>query len=335
MKRRIGAAVVVVAAGALLAFLLLGDGEGGDRLEAAGTVEATEADLGFNTPGRIATIDVREGDRVASGQVLARLDASELEARRAAAVAQADAARALLAELETGARSEEVAQGRSAVRAAAGRAEDAGRDLERARTLHEGGAISREALDKAETRHEVASAGLEQAREQLAILERGPREERVSAQRAAVASADAAVREIDARLANATVTAPFEGRVTIRHREPGETVQPGQPVITLVDLGDRWVQIYIPEDRIGAVAVGQAAVITSDTYPDREHAGRVTFIADEAEFTPRNVQTREERVKLVYGVRVRITGDPDLVLKPGVPADVVLVADGDAGPVEG
>jgi HlyD family secretion protein len=335
MKRRIGVALAVVAVIAVVLVLIVGaDGDGGP-LEASGTVEATEADLGFNVPGRIASIGVREGDRVTAGEVLARLDAAELEARRQAASAQADAARAGLAEMEAGARSEEVAQGRAAVRAADRRVEDARRDLARARTLHEGGAISQEALEQAETRLALTEADLDQAREQLSILEKGPREERVAAQRASLASAEAAVREIDARLANATVTAPFAGLVTVRHREPGETVQPGQPVVTLMDPDDRWVQIYIPEDRIGTVSLGQPASITSDSYPDRTYDGEVSFIASEAEFTPRNVQTKEERVKLVYAVRVRITADPELALKPGVPADVVVLDEGAGEPVEG
>ena len=101
-------------------------------------------------------------------------------------------------------------------------------------------------------------------------------------------------------------------------------MSPGFPVLTLIDPDDRWVRIYVREDRIGAVSLGQAAVISSDTYPDRSYEGEVVFIASEAEFTPRNVQTTEERVKLVYAVKVRITGDPSHDLKPGIPADVVL-----------
>ncbi|MEJ2502109.1 MAG: HlyD family efflux transporter periplasmic adaptor subunit [Gemmatimonadota bacterium] len=338
MRRRIGVAAVVVVALGVAAFLLLrGNGDDGG-LEASGTVEVTDADLGFNLPGRIAEVRVREGDAVSRGEVLARLDVAELAARKEAAVARAEAERALLAELERGSRSEDVAQARAAVRAASERSESARRDLERAEALHRGGAISREALDAARTAREVAEAGMEQAREQLRALERGPREERIAAQRAAVAGADASVRQAEAALEHAAVRAPFDGRVTLRHREPGETVQPGQPVLTLMDPGDRWVRIYIPEDRIGAVAVGQPARITSDTYPDRAYAGRVSYIAREAEFTPRNVQTKEERVKLVYAVRVRIVGDEAFVLKPGVPADVVLLDPGAAppgAPVEG
>ncbi len=321
--RRVGVAVAVIAV-IVVVFFVVGANGADDGLDASGTVEAVEADLGFNLPGRIEAVAVREGDAVAAGDVLARLDAAELRARRNAMAAQAEAARAVLAEMEAGARAEEIGQARAGLRAATRRMEDARLDLERARTLHQGGAISQEALDKARTVHEVAAASLDQAREQLALVEAGPRRERLEAQRAAVAAAEASLSEIDARLATATLTAPFDGRVTIRHREPGETVQPGQPVITLMDTDDRWVQIYVPEDRIGTVAIGQPATITSDSYPDRQHRGEVSFVASEAEFTPRNVQTKEERVKLVYAVRVRILDDPGFTLKPGVPADVTL-----------
>ena len=120
------------------------------------------------------------------------------------------------------------------------------------------------------------------------------------------------------------IRAPFDGVVTVKGREMGETVPAGAPVVTIMDLSDRWVRIYIPEDQVGAVRLGQHAEITADTYPGRRYAGQVSFIASQAEFTPRNVQTREERVKLVYAVKVKITQDPTLDLKPGVPADVTL-----------
>ena len=146
-----------------------------------------------------------------------------------------------------------------------------------------------------------------------------------------VAAAEAGIEVVDATLSFATITAPFDGVVTVRHREPGETAPPGAPVLTLMNPDDRWVRIYVPEDRIGRVTLGQTANITSDSYPDRTHEGRVTFIASEAEFTPKNVQMPEERVKLVYAVKVQVVGDPSFELKPGMPADVRL-DDGDATP---
>jgi len=295
-----------------------------DGLTASGTIEATSAQLGFQAAGRIDSIRVREGDRVPAGTVLAALDRSERIARRAQAAAQVDAARAALEELERGARSQEVQQARAARDAARARLEDAKRDLERTRQLFEGGAVSRETLDKAATGGEVAEKQFAQAEEQLQLVEAGPRRERIEAARAQLALAEAGLRENDAALANMVLRAPFDGVVTIRHREPGEIVAPGTPVVTLLDRSDRWVRIYVPENRIGAVRLGAPARISSDTYRDRTYGGAVVFVASEAEFTPKNVQTTEERVKLVYAVKVRIDDDPHDELKPGMAADVRL-----------
>lgn len=330
MNRRIPIAIGVLLLVAAAAWLLFGRSpSAGDVLEAAGTVEATTADLGFQAPGRIATVDVDEGVRVSAGDLIAKLDVAELDARRAAAVAQLETARAQLRELERGARPEELAQARAAVVAADQKLEEARRDLDRTRRLEAGGAVSREALERVETAHVVAQTQAAQAREQLRLVQTGPRSERIEAARAQVAAAEAMVAQVDATLSNASIVAPFAGVVTVRHREPGETVAAGQPVVTLMNPADRWVRIYVREDRVGRVALGQPARITTDSHRDTEFSGRVVHIASEAEFTPRNVQTEEERVKLVYAVKVQVTGDDALALKPGVPADVVLLGNGD------
>lgn len=307
-----------------------GEGRNGE-IRASGTVEATDADLGFQMAGRIDSIVVREGDSVQTGLEVAYLDQAELRARRRAAKAQQEAAEAVLAELVAGSRPEEIEEGRAVLMQAEERRDDAERDRGRARRLFEGGGISQEGLDKAETAFLVAEAAVQQARQRVRILQEGPRSERIAAQRAVVAQTEAAVAQIDATLRNSVVTVPFPGIITIRHREPGETVSPGVPVLTVMDPNDRWVRIYVREDRIGEISLGQAATITSDTYPDRDYGGEVVFIASEAEFTPRNVQTTEERVKLVYAVKVRITDDRSHDLKAGIAADVTLTGIGGRG----
>ncbi len=326
MKKRIRFVVVavVLAAAATWALTRRG-GTDGDALTASGTVEATDADLGFQAPGRVAVVAVREGDEVRPQQELARLDLGEIEARVRAARAQLSAAEARLAELSRGARPQEIATAEAGLRSAQWRADEAARDAERARTLHQGGAISRQALDRATTALDVAEAAREQAAEQLALVREGPRAETIRAQAALVEQARANLAQAEAVLANGVILAPFGGVVTVRHREPGEAVAPGMPVLTLLDPQDRWVRIYVPEDRIGRIGLGQAARVVSDTYPDRAYDGQVVFISSEAEFTPRNVQTPEERTKLVYAVKVRISGDPGFELKPGIPADVTLL----------
>jgi HlyD family secretion protein len=329
MKKRIRFVVPVVLLLAAVTWLVLknGSAEGGG-ISASGTVEATEADLGFQLAGRVLEVTAQEGDIVSGGQELARLDLQEMEAARAGAQAQLAAAEARLAELRRGARSQEIAQAEAAARAAGQRAEDARRDAERTAALFRGGAVSRQALDKMETALAVAEAAADQAEEALALVRQGPRAETIQAQQAMVDQATANLARADATLANGVITAPFPGRVTVRHREPGETVSPGAPVLTLLDPDARWVRIYVREDQIGAVRVGMTAAITSDTYPGKVYHGEVTYIGSEAEFTPRNVQTTEERIKLVYPVKVRISEDPAFELKPGIPADVTLSTEG-------
>lgn len=321
---------MILTAGLGLAVTASACGNGADdlALEASGTVEATGADLGFQAPGRVAVIVPREGDAVDAGDTLARLDDAELLAARAAALAMLEAQEARLAELERGARSQELASAEAALRAAEQRSVDAGRDVERTRRLFEGGAVSRQLLDKATTALEIAEAQEEQAREAVDMVREGPRRETLEAQRAMVAQARANLGRADAALGNAVIVAPFAGLVTVRHREPGETVPPGSPVLTILDLEDRWVRIYVREDAVGRVSIGMGARISSDSYPGDTHTGEVFFIGSEAEFTPSNVQTPEERIKLVYPVKVRITGDDAFRLKPGIPADVVLVGEG-------
>lgn len=325
MKKRLLVVLPLLAAvGAVVTSRVLTNREPAGLLRASGTAEAIEARVGFQAGGRMEEILVREGDRVTQGQVLARLDTAETEARRRQAVAQIAATRALLDELTRGSRPEEVAQARSGLAAASELLLDAERDRERMRSLHEAGAVSRELLDKSALAREVATHRKAQAVEQLHLVEQGPRVERIEAQRALLAQAEAALAAIEANLANMTQRAPFPAVVSVRHREPGEAVSPGAPVLTLTNLDDRWVRIYVREDRIGAVRLGQAATLSSDTYRGKTYTGEVMFISPEAEFTPKSVQTTEERVKLVYAVKVRITGDGGHDLKPGMPADVVL-----------
>ena len=327
MKRRIAvvALALVLLVGAVYAARWWSHrGTNQNGLSVSGTVEATEARLGFQSAGRIVSIDVREGDRVTAGAVLAHLDDAQLVAQRAQALARVNATSAMLAELERGSRTQEIATATAAEQAAQVKLEDARRDLARSKRLYDGGAIPLEQYQKAQAAAEIAEAQLEQTREQRSLVQTGPRAGEIEAQRAQVGEARAAVEAVDALLRNTAIVAPLDGVVTVRHREVNETVAPGQPVLTLMNPRDRWVRVYVPENRLAAVHIGTAATIKSDTFPDRTYRGRVVYVAQEAEFTPKNVQTQEERVKLVYAVKVSIEGDERVELKPGTPADVVL-----------
>lgn len=330
MRRRavlLSLLVAAIAAIAATSWLLLREEAADAVILAAGTVEARESDLGFRTTGRIDLISVDEGDRISEGQLLAELDQRELQAALSVARAGAEAARATLQELTEGFRSEEIEQARAALRAAERRRLDATRDLGRARNLYTDGAISQQALDDRETAATVAQSEMEGASERLRLLESGTRSERIAAQRAALAASEAEAERVEALLEYARITAPNAGLITIRHREPGEIVPAGAPVLTLMNPDDRWIRIYVRADRVGRLSIGHAATITADAYPERSYSGRVVFIASEAEFTPRDVQTTEERVKLVYRVKVQVEDDPSFDLKPGLAADVRLETD--------
>jgi HlyD family secretion protein len=329
-RKTVVAVVVLTAVGLLAWRFLVAGAEPSDGLFASGSVEATEALVGFQRTGRIESVPVREGDVVRAGQVLAQLDTTELQARRRQALAQVAGARAQLGQLESGARPEEVAQARAEAEGASSRTAHALREFQRAQALFDAGAISRQDYESARTAAEVAESQRRQAQEQLNLVQKGPREEEIAAQRARLAHAEAAVAEIDAALEEATVRAPFDGIVAVQHREAGEVVAPGLPAISLRNHQDRWIRIYVPGNRIAAARVGTPAVITTDTYPRKEYRGTVSFIASEAEFTPKTVQTQEERVRLVYALKVRIEDDPAFDLKPGMPADVRLEVADDA-----
>lgn len=328
--RIVGAGGLAVVA--TLAWALTFGGAGAhEALSATGTVEGTEALVGFDRAGRVMEVLVREGDEVEEGQVLAVLDTAALHARRLQSEAQYEVARAVLAEMERGARAQELSQARAALESARSVLEDARRDLDRTHTLFEGGVVSREALDKALTAVAVKEQAERQARDQADLVAEGPRREQVAAQQARVAQAEAAVGEVATAIDQAVLRAPFPGVVTVRHREPGEIVAPGSPAVSVLNRAERWVRIYVPEDRMAAVGFRAPAVITTDTYEGKEYAGEISFIASEAEFTPKTVQTQEERVKLVYSAKVRITGDPTFDLKPGMPADIVVTLGGGDG----
>jgi HlyD family secretion protein len=294
----------------------------GAAILASGTVEATQAELGFQASGRLETITVREGDQVAAGTQFANLDQSELLAQREVARAQVAAAKAGLSELIAGSRKEEIAHARAALSVAMEKRDYAARDVERLAPLAEQSLISRQAYDQQRTNLSVSQGEVAKAKEDLQILVTGPRAEKIEAQRATLTQAQATVERIDAMLAQTVLKAPFTGTVTVRHREPGEALQPGTPVVTVRNFDDRWVRVYIPGDEVGNLTLNQPATITADANPNAKYQGTISYIASVAEFTPRNVQSTKDRVKLVYEVRVRIASDSSIALKPGLPADV-------------
>jgi HlyD family secretion protein len=175
----------------------------------------------------------------------------------------------------------------------------------------------------AQSQMAVAEAALELAKSELALLLAGPRAETVALAEAQVQQAETALLLLQVRQDKLVVRSPMNGIITNQVVEVGETAVAGRPLLTLADLQDLSLEVFVPTDRIGWVRVGQEAEVVVDAFPGRVFVGTVTYIAPEAEFTPRNVQTKEERVNTVFAVRIKID-DADLALKPGMPADAAL-----------
>jgi len=272
--------------------------------------------------GRIATLPAREGMTLRAGDVVARLDATDYELRREeakAALALAEAQRDLVT---AGSRDEDVERAKALVREAEAAARAAEADRKRVDEVFEKGSATAKQRDDARAGADRATAALDGAQQQLARLTRGSRQEEIRIAQAQVDLAKARLAQAEKAVADCTVKAPLGGVVTTRTREEGEFVGVGAPLVTLSRLDEVWLTLFIPEPRVASVKVGQTAFVKVDG-DNRRFEGTVTFVSPEAEFTPRNVQTPDERAKLVY--RVRITApNPDGILKSGMPADGFL-----------
>lgn len=257
---------------------------------------------------------------------------------------------AWLDELVNGSRPEDVAAQRATVARAKAEVDHLDSEHRRQKQLYERDVISTREYEVAQTALEVAKAKLREDQERLNLLVEGPRKEQIEQARAALRQTHErhnlikkgprqedidqararleqtrqALAIAETRLSYATVAAPLSGVVLSQNIEPGMYAAPGTPVVTVADLVNVWLRAYINETDLGRVKVGQPVQVTTDTYPGRHYDGRVSFIASQAEFTPKNVQTEKERVKLVYRVKIDIQ-NPQMELKPGMPADAEIL----------
>jgi HlyD family secretion protein len=273
------------------------------------------------------------------------------------AASQADLAQAQarLRELEAGSRPQEIQEARSAVDAAGTESSRAANDWTRAQTLYKSEDISTAQYDQFRTQSQRSAAALKQAEQRLALVVEGPRKETIEAARAAAERAKAALslaqasrlelkrREqetaarqaeiertraqlavVDSQLGDTEIVSPIDGVVLVKSAEPGEVLAAGATVVTLGDIEHPWLRGYVSESELGRVKLDQQVRVTTDSYPGKEYIGRVSFISSEAEFTPKQIQTSEERVKLVYRIKVDLP-NPQRELKLNMPADARIL----------
>ncbi|MBO8168401.1 MAG: efflux RND transporter periplasmic adaptor subunit [Thermoanaerobacteraceae bacterium] len=308
------------------------------RMEASGTIEANEVVVAAEIAGKVISFSVGEGQFVQSGQEIARIDDTVLQWQVKQAEAAVAAAEARLGETKKGSRLEQIrqaeataAQVRALVEGARKALLTAQKDYERLKELYEEGAVTERQLEAARAKVDAAQSHLDAvssqyraAREQSKLVMAGATKETISALEAGLEQAVAAWEIAKAQLEKAVIKAPADGVVTEKLINEGEFVNPGTPLAVITDLDHLWLEVYIPEAELGKVIIGQDARVSVDAFPGETFKGKVTYISQEAEFTPKNVQTRKERTNMVFMVKVALENAGGK-LKPGMPADVVFV----------
>ncbi|GAB1582811.1 secretion protein HlyD [Phyllobacterium phragmitis] len=330
--------VLLLAAGATAAWWFdvpahLGWGDQPDsNLTLYGNVDIRQVQLGFRVAGRIKEVLVDEGDAVKAGDVLARLDAAPAEDNVRAAEANVAGLTATLEKLQAGPRQAEIAQAQALYTESLADLQNAEQAFERARQLRPGGAISQAGVDQAKAARDMASARSQSALEALRLLQEGTRPEDIAVARANLQAAEAELSAARTSLADTELSAPADGVVLSRVREPGAIVSPSDIVYVLSLTKPVWVRAYISEPDLGRVHPGMAVEVFSDTAPGKPYRGRVGFVSPVAEFTPKSVETPDLRTDLVYRLRI-IVEDADPRLRQGMPVTVrIPLENGGGGP---
>jgi HlyD family secretion protein len=330
MPRTDRSAHYAFAVGLTVAALLLnacspGNGTRGGDLVLSGNLEVTEAQLGFKVPGRVVERLLSEGERVKAGQLVARLDDTEQQEQLALRRAELTGAEASLAALVAGSRPQEIAASEAALRSAEADRDRARLDFNRQTALRGKDAIADRELEASQAQLKVAEARATEAAERLKLVREGPRAEDIAQGRARVEQARALTALAGTQLENTRLISLLTGVVLSHNIEPGEFVSAGTPIVTVADTAHVWVRAYVNQTDLGRIRLGQKVEVRTDTFPDKPYEGVVGFIASEAEFTPKTVQTAKERVKLVFRVKVDLA-NPNDELKPGMPADAIIRA---------
>jgi HlyD family secretion protein len=275
----------------------------------SGTIETDEVRIASRYGGRVEKIDAQEGDSLKAGQIVAELDAAELHARRDRMAAQ-------LAELEAGPREQEIAAAKHDWEGQVANLDLARADARRAEELFAQKTVSVTERDQAATRAQALEKGAAAARSRYDLLLSGTRPELIAQARAQLAETDTQLREMK-------IEAPADSVLEVLSVKVGDVLAPNQQIATLLLPQHIWVRVYVPEPWLGHIKTGDSVKAQVDGFPGKDFGGVVEQIGREAEFTPRNVQTVEERIKQVFGVKVRLDNSSD-DLRAGMSADVVF-----------
>ena len=309
MRKAIAAVLLLAAVGAWAWWIWQNKQQARPANSASGTIECDEIHVASRYGGRIEKIFVREGDLLTNGQLIAELSAPELVAQRAEAVAA-------LADLEAGARKEELAAAKNEWQAAAAELDLARNEARRAMELFQERTISELERDRATSRVTALDKSVAAAKSRYELLQAGARPERIE-------QARATLHRIDTQLAELRVASPTNCVLEVLSVKIGDVVPPNREVATLLLLQHLWIRVYVAQPQLGHLKPGQEVQFRADAIVGQTFRGEIEQMNRSAEFTPRNVQTTEERVKRVYGVKVRLRNESG-ELRPGMTGDVIF-----------
>ncbi len=298
--------------------------EDSNTISGSGTIEATEVNVASKIPSTITELRVDEGSAVNVGDTLAIVDHANLDLQLKEANANIAAVQSQVALLRHGARSEDIHAAQDAVTQADANLKLAEADMTRINGLLAAGASTKEQRDQTQTRVDVARAQLASAKSNAAKVQNITRPEDLQQVQARLQQAQATRDRVQQTINDCFITSPLTGIVTHKVVEKGEVVGAGATIVTVTETDKVDVMIYVSEEELARVKLGQRAKVTIDGMPGKTFDGKVAYISPEAEFTPKNIQTKDDRIKLVFGVKVEVpnTGDQ---LKRGLPADATLV----------
>jgi HlyD family secretion protein len=332
MKRRIPILIVLAAligAGVYLYPRFTKESKPQNEIVLSGNIEAHESLVSFKVQGRIVELPIEEGQSVEKGTLLARLDDADYKQRVRIDEASVGVRQSNLALTLAGTREQEIRAAQQSMLDAQANMHQKTLDFDRAQRLFSEDAISAQDRDLADTALKRSQATFQAAQQRYNEAVEGSRKEDIVIAQANLKEASANLGMSRVNLDYTVLRAPTGGVITVRQAEIGEVVVPGTPVVTLADLDHIWLRAYVAEVDLGRIHWGQDASITTDTYPGKQYHGHISFIASDAEFTPKSVQTYKERVSLVYRIKIDID-NPNHELKPGMPADAHITLAGNA-----
>jgi HlyD family secretion protein len=309
---------------AALIFLCSCNGADKNLIDESGTIEATESVISSQAAGKIIKIIKDEGAQVAAGDTIVMIDHEALDIQLKQMIANKDIAKAQLDLLVKGARKEDVNQAEQTLNQAEVNFDIAKSDKERMNALIKSNTITQKQLEDATSRFDIAQAQLNSAKENFSKIKNLARPEEITQAKANYQKAEATVESIQKNIRDCYVVSPMNGFVIKKFVELGETVSMLSSLYKIADLSKVKVTIYVSEMEIGKIKLGQKTGIRIDSFPDKTFEGKVIYISPEAEFTPKNIQTKDERTKLVFAVKIEIPNTKH-ELKTGIPADVKII----------